>query len=386
MTPIPFRGGWTCAYVLALALVFCSITTSALAGSPTTELNLSGLVETPGTFNIDDLTTLPATTQPAGYKPGYFTGAVLWDFLQSPGGGGGLVDTGAQKNDVLRDYVVAIGSDGYRAVFSLGEIHPEFGNRGSLIAYLFNGSSLGDDGFARTTAPGDVRGARYVKNLAELQILSVTPVSRVIGTAEFGTPSEELILTGWVARPRTYNLRALQRFHVQATVTVSSRDGPRIFTGVPLWALLKRAGIITDPSDPRFTKDVFGQYVVATGSDNYKAVFALGEILPRRFDDAADKPETLDNEILVAYEEGGGALPEEDGFARIVVPGDDRHGRYVSALIGIEVFNTNPCDGPRCFRFRHHRTDGRDYRDDWDDEDFKRAAGLQRSRHDRFEN
>jgi hypothetical protein len=41
----------------------------------------------------------------------------------------GSVTTATAKNDILSKYVVATGSDGYTAVYSLGEINPQFGNR-----------------------------------------------------------------------------------------------------------------------------------------------------------------------------------------------------------------------------------------------------------------
>jgi hypothetical protein len=76
--------------------------------------------------------------------------------------------------DQLNQLVVATGSDGYRVVYSLGELSPTFGARPSIVAYAetIGGVSqgLGDDGFARTTAPGDLRGGRYVSNLVSLDV------------------------------------------------------------------------------------------------------------------------------------------------------------------------------------------------------------------------
>jgi hypothetical protein len=40
------------------------------------------------------------------------------------------------KNDVLNRYVLATGSDGYKVVFSLGELNPNFGNRPDLTGSL----------------------------------------------------------------------------------------------------------------------------------------------------------------------------------------------------------------------------------------------------------
>ena len=47
----------------------------------------------------------------------------------------GLVTDPNIKNDLLGKYLVATGSDGYKAVIALGEIAPRFGNRDNLVAY-----------------------------------------------------------------------------------------------------------------------------------------------------------------------------------------------------------------------------------------------------------
>ncbi len=83
----------------------------------------------------------------------------------------------AIKNDVLGFAVVATGSDGYRAVISLGEIDPMFGNQKDLVAYSDTGGQLGpggSDGALRLVVPGDVAGGRYVSNLVSLQVIDAT--------------------------------------------------------------------------------------------------------------------------------------------------------------------------------------------------------------------
>jgi hypothetical protein len=81
-----------------------------------------------------------------------------------------ITDPGA-KNDILNYYVLATGSDGYEAIFSLGELDPMFGGTGApdLIAYMENGMPLDADGFARVVVPGDNFGGRYVSNLLALR-------------------------------------------------------------------------------------------------------------------------------------------------------------------------------------------------------------------------
>jgi hypothetical protein len=81
----------------------------------------------------------------------------------------------AVRNDVLNQLVIATGADGYRVVYYLGELSPMFGNRQGLVACAerIGGVSqgLGADGFARSTAPGDLRGGRYASNLVSLDVM-----------------------------------------------------------------------------------------------------------------------------------------------------------------------------------------------------------------------
>lgn len=102
-----------------------------------------------------------------------YTGVSLWTLIQDAG----LLTDPSIKNDMLRFAVVATGSDGYRAVISLGEIAPQFGNQPDLVAYADTAGQLGTGGSAgalRLVVPGDHAGGRYVSNLASLQVIDTT--------------------------------------------------------------------------------------------------------------------------------------------------------------------------------------------------------------------
>ncbi len=122
---------------------------------------------------------MPATTLTATYLAGgtpvtdTYTGVSLWTLITSAG----LVSNSSIKNDVLRKYVVAVGTDGYEAVISLSEIDPMFGNQPDLVAYADTEGQLGSggaDGFARIVVPGDSAGGRYVSNLIELGVFDAS--------------------------------------------------------------------------------------------------------------------------------------------------------------------------------------------------------------------
>src|SRR3984957_13521769 len=99
-------------------------------GGVSSQFTLTGGVATPGTYTLATLMSFPATTLTTTYLSGSssvtdtFTGVSLWTLLSSAG----IVTDAAIKNDILRKYVVAVGSDGYESIFSLGEIDPAFGD------------------------------------------------------------------------------------------------------------------------------------------------------------------------------------------------------------------------------------------------------------------
>jgi len=124
-----------------------------------------------------------------------FTGVLLYSLLTT--NGQSLITNPAVKNDVLREYVVATGSDGYKAVISLGEILPNFGGELDMIAYLQDGNPITADGFARLVVPGDKFGGRYVSNLVSLEVFNAAPVPEV-GT--LGLMLAGVSLMGWRLR------------------------------------------------------------------------------------------------------------------------------------------------------------------------------------------
>ncbi|MBX3304281.1 MAG: hypothetical protein KF693_18875 [Nitrospira sp.] len=312
---------------------------------PTTDsFVLGGNLNNAGSVHgLVSLQSFPSVTQDVQYLSSgvptekTFTGVPLYNFLTSPTGGGGINSVSgppgtSTSNLHLRDFVVVTGSDSYRAVISAGEINPNFGNKQSLIAYQEGTppGSLGDDGFARVTVPGDIRGGRYVSNIFRVDVFSASTQSRINAIDQSGL-SNVFALDGQVNTPRLFNLEALQAL---PSVTITTPND-RTFTGVPLWDLLHHelggGGII---ENPEVRNDILGKYVVATGTDGYKAVVALGEF----------HPGFGANDILVAFDEIEGNDPGlgTAGFARLVVPGDERNGRWVSNLIGLEVFDAPP--------------------------------------------
>jgi hypothetical protein len=292
---------------------------------------ISGQVADPGIYNLP--VTSPVTTESVTYAAAgvpvsdSYTGTTLWNLLADAGG----VTTTTAKNDILSKYVIATGSDGYQAVFSLGEIDPMFGNQPVLVAYADTAGQLGpnaSDGLARMVVPGDLAGGRYVSDLVSLQVVSLPEPSP---TGASGI-SPKAVLSGAVADPTIVTPQTLAALNQSTTETATYLAGGSratdTYTGVSLWTLIQDAGLLTDPS---IKNDLLGFVVVATGSDGYRAVISLGEIDPA----FGKQPD------LVAFSDTGGQLGPggTDGAMRLVLPGDVAGGRYVSNLVSLQVID-----------------------------------------------
>jgi hypothetical protein len=72
----------------------------------------------------------------------------------------------------LRLYVVAAGSDGYEAVYSIGEITPDLNSATVIVADAENGKGLADDGPLKLVATGEKRPARWVRNLVAIRVMA----------------------------------------------------------------------------------------------------------------------------------------------------------------------------------------------------------------------
>jgi hypothetical protein len=305
---------------LLVAVLLAATQASAFAVEVTTSFPITG-VTSPGTYTLSSLDAFPQETQTVSYLSGStpvtatYSGPGLYSVISNAG----WPTEPAAKNAQLRDVVAATGSDGYRVVFSNGELNPSFGNKPALIATreLVGGTPtpLGTDGFARTTAPGDVRGGRYVSNLANLNVVQAPS-----NPSQGGGKSTSFTVSGEVANAAIFNASSLAALP-QTTLKV----GSDVYTGVSLWSLLNYVGIITDPT---VKNDILSLYVLATGSDGYEVAFSMGELNPL-FGNMPD---------LVALTLNGQPI-DQNGFARIIVPNDVRAGRWVSNLVSLEVLN-----------------------------------------------
>jgi hypothetical protein len=122
------------------------------------------------------------------------------------------------------------------------------------------------------------------------------------------------------------DLKALP--HITVSVHNSHTNADETYSGVRLSDLLAKLGA---PSGNELRGKVLADYVVATGSDGYKAVLALGEV----------DPNFHPGEVLVADTMDGKPLDAHSGPFKLVVSEDKRPARSVRNLVSIELKELN---------------------------------------------
>lgn len=135
------------------------------------KITLSGEGITATELTMADLAALPQVTQDVTFLSSgeerhvTYTGAALWPILDAAG-----VLEGIDHNAELRRTIAVAADDDYVVVFSVGEIHPDFGNAPILLAVTADGAPLPEEDGFRLVVPGDTRGARYVHNIAMITV------------------------------------------------------------------------------------------------------------------------------------------------------------------------------------------------------------------------
>jgi hypothetical protein len=226
----------------------------------------------------------------------------LWSLVQN-------VTVPSDKNAILRDYVVAKSSNGSVSVFSLGEISPDFGGPHSgsptLAPYVASsGSSL---------SLIDPNANASGRNLTDLTSLQVFSLAKQTGS---GGLSSTLTLSGLVTSPGVFTAPNLASLSNKTLVTTN----PSVtYGGTSLFSFI-------NPSN----HDSTSQIVITLGSDGYMVVLSLAELDPSLGGDP---------NILLATSQTTGTFP---GVARTIIPGDNKHGRWESNLVSIEVASAVP--------------------------------------------
>jgi DMSO/TMAO reductase YedYZ molybdopterin-dependent catalytic subunit len=148
-------------------------------GLLTTRVEVAGAVQKKLTLAVEDLRAI-AVRNGGPVRSATFSG----DFPQAYRGYAGVrlsdvlneADIRAdQRHALRRTYVIATASDGYKAVFSWGELYNSPVGRGVLVVFEREGAPLGDgEGRIALISLVDERaGPRHVKWLGRIEVLRV---------------------------------------------------------------------------------------------------------------------------------------------------------------------------------------------------------------------
>ena len=101
--------------------------------------------------------------------PAQFDGVPLAEMLKLAG-----VETGKMKGPQMTEALLVEAADGYKVVFALAELDPDFSDRQIILADKRNGKPLDDkQGPWRIVAPGDKRPARWIRQVTSCKIVAL---------------------------------------------------------------------------------------------------------------------------------------------------------------------------------------------------------------------
>jgi DMSO/TMAO reductase YedYZ molybdopterin-dependent catalytic subunit len=140
-------------------------------------------------------------------------------------------------------------------------------------------------------------------------------------------PPAAISVGGEVGRPYVLSASELAALPHQSVTIATEKHGSQACQGVPVAALLQRAGA---PLGPALRGRNMRLYVLVKARDGYAAVFALPE-----FDSGF-----TDRTILLIDRCQGHALDAFDGPLRVIVPGEKRHARWVRQVTEIDVISS----------------------------------------------
>lgn len=149
----------------------CLPATLAGQGTPDLLIEWSG-----GTARLEaaQLAALPRDTASFAFHGGQrhrFSGPRLLAVLRAAG-----VPVDSLRGRGLVQYVVAEARDGYRTLFSIGELLADLGNTPVIVADTMDGAALpAEDGPFRLIVPADRRPARSARQVTRIHVASPSP-------------------------------------------------------------------------------------------------------------------------------------------------------------------------------------------------------------------
>jgi len=158
-----------------LASIFLiGLTGQSLAAMAAESVRYLAPGKSPVTLDEKALAAMPRMTVQAGAHgdaPSAWEGVALVEVMRAEGAPLGK----ALRGDALANYVRVTGTDGYQVVFGLGELDADMGAAKVVLVDRHEGKPLDEkDGPLRLVVPGDQRPARWVRNVATIELLSAS--------------------------------------------------------------------------------------------------------------------------------------------------------------------------------------------------------------------
>ena len=186
--------------------------------------------------------------------------------------------------------------------------------------------------FSREPARMSISAPGYTAKTMELDLFSTIDVALTpSGSGAHPVPSQTDPAAGGdtltIISAESQSLRAsdLAKFpHQSLAVQNGHTHQSETYSGVPLIELLGKAGA---PAGSDVKGKALSEYIIATGSDGYKAVLSLAEI----------EPDFHSGTVLVADGVSGKPLDAKEGPFKLVVSEDRRPARSVHNLVSLEL-------------------------------------------------
>jgi hypothetical protein len=245
------------------------------------------------------------------------------------------------------NYLLVTGQFGQRALYSVGELDPRFGNKtATLTCKSGNKKGRGCDNNGQCDLVG---AGREVKKVSNIEVVhAFTHMKGVPGDVHPFSPW--LVVSGAGITPKTYDLADLQAMHqVTFDASTSTSNTKGIWTGPRLVDVLKASGVDTKDMD---------SYIIVQATDGYSTLLSMYEATHKLgITDPATCPACQPEYILLGISDTLGntlnngtctdpvsanTTCKDGGFVRTVNPGDLAAGRWVSNAAQIIVYKLNP--------------------------------------------
>jgi DMSO/TMAO reductase YedYZ molybdopterin-dependent catalytic subunit len=153
-----------------IGILILTVASAASGQQPATILikTIDGRSLTLGAQDFAKLPQVKLSAKDHDGKDHEYSGVKLRDVLSRAG-----VPTGHDlRGKEMADYVVVEAADGYRVVFSLAELDPDFSNTQVIVAESADGQPLGaKEGPLRLVVSGDTCPARWVRMVTSVSVV-----------------------------------------------------------------------------------------------------------------------------------------------------------------------------------------------------------------------